>query len=252
MSSVEHSFLFASLDSKQPRSARKVHIRRLFDILQLSLLRNDLERARRAWAILIRCKEIHWRDMWTTAVGLLGEDAPPDDADSDEEKINFLRIAMRQHLDERELILKELTLRLIRAGMHREALDELDLNLPTFPFQDNPVLHVYAGLLAVYLAQPKPNPEPFPGHPWDMGLLAIAQSHFERAKSIDPDNCVAIGFLKQVHYFCFRTCNYFNICCVHPQLPTITQPAHDRATPESDDESMTVDRSEQRRKRVKT
>lgn len=76
----------------------------------------------------------------------------------------------------RELILKELTLRLIRAGMHREALDELDLlvilrpavqaglmvpnrNLPTFPFQDNPVLHVYAGLLAVYLAQPKPNPE---------------------------------------------------------------------------------------------
>lgn len=38
--------------------------------------------------------------MWTTAVGLLGEDAPPDDADSDEEKINFLRIAMRQHLDE--------------------------------------------------------------------------------------------------------------------------------------------------------
>lgn len=233
MSSVEHSFLFASLDSKQPRSARKVHIRRLFDILQLSLLRNDLERARRAWAILIRCKEIHWRDMWTTAVGLLGEDAPPDDADSDEEKINFLRIAMRQHLDERELILKELTLRLIRAGMHREALDELDLNLPTFPFQDNPVLHVYAGLLAVYLAQPKPNPEvSIEGHPWDMGLLAIAQSHFERAKSIDPDNCVAIGFLKQ--------------------LPTITQPAHDRATPESDDESMTVDRSEQRRKRVKT
>ena len=52
------------------------------------------------------------------------------------------------------MILRELVLRLIYAGKHRRALDELDLYLPLFPFHDNPVMHVYAGLLALYLAQP--------------------------------------------------------------------------------------------------
>ena len=58
------------------------------------------------------------------------------------------------------MILRELVLRLIQAGKHRRALDELDLYLPLFPFHDNPVMHAYAGLLALYLAQPpqaKPN-----------------------------------------------------------------------------------------------
>ena len=52
------------------------------------------------------------------------------------------------------MILRELVLRLIQAGKHRRALDELDLYLPLFPFHDNPVMHAYAGLLALYLAQP--------------------------------------------------------------------------------------------------
>lgn len=71
---------------------------------------------------------------------------------------------------------------LIHAGQHRRALEELDLYvpqppkrtaavnppltgrsashshphryLPSYPYQDNPVLHVYAGLMALYLAQP--------------------------------------------------------------------------------------------------
>ena len=58
--------------------------------------------------------------------------------------------------------------------MYRRAMEELDLYvtglsctrmpsvltklssryLPSYPYQDNPVLHIYAGLIALYLAQP--------------------------------------------------------------------------------------------------
>lgn len=64
-------FIFSSLDSKKPLTARKVHIRRLFDVLQICFQRNDVPRAARAWAILARCKEIRWMTLWTTAVHVL-------------------------------------------------------------------------------------------------------------------------------------------------------------------------------------
>lgn len=127
---------------------------------------------------------------------------------------------------QREMILRELVLRLIQAGKHTRALDELDLYLPLFPFHDNPVMHVYAGLLALYVAQPPPSMsndtaqgvQPFhlhfihtdvpyrsrrrPGPQWNANLLSAARAHFERTKWIDPDNVVATGFLERVR----RTC----------------------------------------------
>jgi RNA polymerase I-specific transcription initiation factor RRN11 len=78
-------------------------------------------------------------------------------------------------LIQREDVFRELVLRLILSGRQREALEELELwaflrsifnindsnlalnsYLPSFPYQDNPVLHIYAGLAAFYLAQPSP------------------------------------------------------------------------------------------------
>lgn len=72
---------------------------------------------------------------------------------------------------QREAILTELIHCLIRCNRYREALDELELYvhsihwnvksdevysyLPSFPFQDNPILHVYSGLLSLYLSQEK-------------------------------------------------------------------------------------------------
>src|SRR5271155_1968405 len=75
-------FLFVSMDfdhflfalpgaTRNTSNARKVHIRRLNDILQLCLQRNDALRSKRAWAILARCKEVSWMEMWTTAVHIL-------------------------------------------------------------------------------------------------------------------------------------------------------------------------------------
>jgi RNA polymerase I-specific transcription initiation factor RRN11 len=96
--SSEHTFLFASLGDKKPTTARKVHIRRLYDLLQLCLQRDDLPRARRAWAILARCKEVDWKTMWTTGVHLLGEDT--NTPESNAPRLEFLRAMMLQHPEE--------------------------------------------------------------------------------------------------------------------------------------------------------
>ncbi|KZT72557.1 hypothetical protein DAEQUDRAFT_743607 [Daedalea quercina L-15889] len=235
MSRAEHTFVFASPNTKRPTTARKVHIRRLTDILQLSLLRKDYDRARRAWVILIRCKEINWKDMWKTAVVLLA-DSGDNDLEENDCRIAFLSVVIRQHPDDREMILKELVLRLIQAREYGRALDELDLYLPLFPFHDNPVMHAYAGLLALYLAQPQAARDVQQGQQWNAGLLSSARAHFERTKWIDPDNVVAIAFLEQ--------------------LPNITQITQTQQIPESDDEGqgggMDVGDPTQRRKRVKT
>lgn len=99
----EHSFLFSSLDSKQPNTARKVHLRRLFDVLHLCIQRHDWPRARRAWAILARCKEVDWKTMWRTSLLLLGEgesDATTHAPDTDGDKVGFLTVMMRQFPEE--------------------------------------------------------------------------------------------------------------------------------------------------------
>ena len=95
--SFNHTFLFASLDSKQPLTTRKVHIRRLYDILQLSIQRHDVQRAKRAWSILARCKEINWLTMWRTGLHILGEDTIRDDVPV---TVDYLRSMMLQYPDD--------------------------------------------------------------------------------------------------------------------------------------------------------
>jgi RNA polymerase I specific initiation factor len=97
MSSTEDSFLFA-LDVGRTLTARKAHIRRLFDVMQLSIQRNDLSRAKRAWAILARCKEIDPLTMWPTALHLLDDNSGRRKAHLRE--LEFLRAMMLQHPNE--------------------------------------------------------------------------------------------------------------------------------------------------------
>jgi hypothetical protein len=66
-----------------PPSAARVHIRRVLDVLHISISRRDTIRARRAWSILARCEEVQWRALWRTAVHVL-------DMDGDGEGCTFL------------------------------------------------------------------------------------------------------------------------------------------------------------------
>ncbi|KAJ6539554.1 hypothetical protein B0H19DRAFT_960679 [Mycena capillaripes] len=202
------TFIFApTFDTKNPSTARKIHIRRVYDVMQMCIQRNDLERATRAWTILAHCEEINWRTMWSTSVHILAENL--NDYEKSPKKVEFLRLMMLQHPEDRETILKEIVLRLILSRQYREALDELELYLPSLPYQDNSLLNVYAGLLSMYIAQPAS--ECTIGllyiYSWinlalasqfNPSLLRSAQSYFDRVKVLDPDNAMAEAFLQKV------------------------------------------------------
>ncbi|KAI6105877.1 hypothetical protein F5141DRAFT_1126535 [Pisolithus sp. B1] len=211
-SSCNHQFLFSLFEDKPRLTSRRIHIRRLYDILHLSLQRQDLVRAQRAWAILARCNEVHWKNLWTLSVG---------DVDSVPTKIDYLRAMMLQHPDEREKILSELIHLYILAGRHRDALDELEFNnndscLPSFPYYDNPTLHLYAGLCCMFNAQL--SNDLVEGKYFimmhtaglqclagtddsgaaDRNLIDRAQIFFQRAKALDPDNIVVDSLVNMV------------------------------------------------------
>lgn len=92
-------FLFDSQDVKYPRTARAVHIRRLHDILQLSIQAGNLSNAKKAFSILLRCKEIGWKEMWKIGLLLLDRDINESHI-VNPNRIEFLRILMLQHPDE--------------------------------------------------------------------------------------------------------------------------------------------------------
>ncbi|KAH9006874.1 hypothetical protein EDB86DRAFT_3060900 [Lactarius hatsudake] len=213
------SFLFNSFDWKAPSTARKVHIRRLLDILHLSIQRRDLPRARKAFGLLSRCEEIEWAAIWKLSLLLLADELPtPGDAPRTAKQIDFLRVMMLQRPKEREALVQELVLSLVIAGRERDALDELELYLPSLPYQENPVLHTYAGLLCLRLAPT---------------LLREARQHLERAQALDPEGVVAQSFIHKA------------------ELRSTFAPQYDMVRNESDDDMVDVDSTGQRRKRIR-
>ncbi|KAF4575104.1 hypothetical protein EYR36_006460 [Pleurotus pulmonarius] len=193
-SPADHSFIFSDGVQVTASSARKVHIRRLHDLLHLLIQRGDNERARRAWSILARCKEADWMVMWSTALLILSNESPPPSGRDESRSVEFLRIMMLQYPNDREAILQELIINLINASKYQEALSELDLYLPTFPYQENPMLHMFAGMLSLYLAQPSSDA----GFAYNNAQLREAESHFKRAVSLDPESSIASTFLTRV------------------------------------------------------
>ncbi|KAJ4479320.1 hypothetical protein J3R30DRAFT_3477521 [Lentinula aciculospora] len=228
--SMQDAFLFSAPAPmlNMPLTARKVHVRRLYDVLQLSIHRNDLPRARRAWSILARCKEISWTTMWNTAIYLVEETSYGDDSSR---KIELLRDMMLHYPDQRVAVIKELIFRLIFSGRQREALDELELYLPSFPYQDNPVLHVYAGLLCFYLSQENLDSET--STTFQPGLMREATAHLERAQVLDPGNIVAVSFLHKI------------------AIRSLESNIQATLLEDSDDESMIQDDSPPRPKRIR-
>src|SRR5580658_2854402 len=101
-------FLFASLDgrggSSSSASARRVHLRRLCDILHLSIQRGDLLLAQRSFAILSRCEDIEWAAIWKYGLIVLAAadqpDRPPgknnDDDDTQQQQL-LLQLGTPKH-----------------------------------------------------------------------------------------------------------------------------------------------------------
>ncbi|KAJ3488806.1 hypothetical protein NLI96_g2569 [Meripilus lineatus] len=193
MASQDRSLLFALPGSKRPSTARKYHISRLYDVLQLCIQKNDYVRARKAWAILVRCKEVDWKAMWKTGVILLG-DAQTPDPEGTSKRLEYLSTLMVRNPDMRESVLEEFILCLILEGHYRKALEELELYLPSSPYEDSPTLHIYAGLISLYLAQPTSDSRTS----WDHAALRGAKQYLERAKTLNSEDVVASAWLDKI------------------------------------------------------
>lgn len=86
-----------SLEGVTLTTTRKRHIRRLNDLLYLSLERDDLPRARRAWSILTKCKEFNWKEHWRTGLLLV---PMTEGRDAGKQKVEMLKKLMRFHSEE--------------------------------------------------------------------------------------------------------------------------------------------------------
>ncbi|CUA76733.1 hypothetical protein RSOLAG22IIIB_02203 [Rhizoctonia solani] len=193
-------------------SSRKQHIRFTYDLLHVCLQRGDLARARRAWAILVKCPEIDWRTLWAVGLALIPGREYSQGGRATREHVNYLKRVRLQIPHLQETLLKETILALIDLGEYQEALDELDLYIVTMPFDHNPVLHLYAGMLWLFTAQPQASslgdsgPEEPAGSgslntsSWNASRVAAAKRHFRRAISLDSGNDFARGWLDRLGY----------------------------------------------------
>jgi hypothetical protein len=101
-------FLFASPDGRSSSSARRVHLRRLYDILHLSIQRGDLLLAQRSFALLSRCEDIEWAAIWKFGLIILAAADQPDQRPGyvnvnmlgTPKHIEFLRVMMLRHPEE--------------------------------------------------------------------------------------------------------------------------------------------------------
>lgn len=132
------------------------------------------------------------------------------------EHVSYLKRVRLQIPQSQETLLKETVLALIDMGEYQEALDELDLYIVTMPFDQNPVLHLYAGMLWLYTAQPahtNDTDEQIPTSEeagalgtvkvldtqnWNVARIAAAKRHFRRAIALDPGNTFARGYLDRL------------------------------------------------------
>ena len=71
------------------KTDRQYHIDKLIDILFYSAHAGDIARAKRAWTILLRCKEFDWKSNWTVGILLLHE--REDGSDNSEVVFNYIR-----------------------------------------------------------------------------------------------------------------------------------------------------------------
>ncbi|GAA94853.1 uncharacterized protein L969DRAFT_20186 [Mixia osmundae IAM 14324] len=139
------------------KSLRLAHIRRMYDICHMLIQRGDLARASRVWTVLVGCDEVDLRAMWQISLLLVSHNSASLNVAQGEQQVRLLKelFAQSKKPEERISFLCERIQVLIMPGIERfdDALAELELYLPSEPFIDSGLLHLYAGYISLYLAQ---------------------------------------------------------------------------------------------------
>lgn len=92
-------FLFDSFASKSPQSTRKQHLKTVYDILCLSILRRDMRRAKRSWAILLRCPDFDTSSLWRIGLSFITSESEGDISVDSQPRLDFLRATMLREKD---------------------------------------------------------------------------------------------------------------------------------------------------------
>lgn len=74
-----------------PSTDRRRIVLQLNDTLHLCIEKGDIQNARRAWNILIQCKEFDWKSMWRTALLLLDSSGNTSNNSSENLTEDFLK-----------------------------------------------------------------------------------------------------------------------------------------------------------------
>ncbi|WAQ86309.1 hypothetical protein PtA15_7A35 [Puccinia triticina] len=172
---------------------RKFHIRRLFDLLQLCLLRRQHDQARQIWSILVRCREVDFPALWDLGLRVMNlphPSTPLADQSAIDNHLNYLKACRNLSDQETAKVLIEYVSVLVSVGRLREALDELQLWLSSLPCSQHAGLHEYAGRplkLTEYLDAIS-----------DHVMFGRAKAYFERAQSLDPTCVLSPAYLELV------------------------------------------------------
>ena len=67
-------------------STHAAHFRRLYDIYRLLLQRGDIERAKRAYALVVRCREFDWAMNWRDGIAMVALPRSPEEEDDGNEE----------------------------------------------------------------------------------------------------------------------------------------------------------------------
>ncbi|CAH7682042.1 hypothetical protein PPACK8108_LOCUS14737 [Phakopsora pachyrhizi] len=194
---------------------RKLHIRRLFDMLHICEMRRDVDRAKRIWSILIRCREVNFSQVWDLGLRLLHLPHPHSfkgsyDADIEivDKYLGYLKACQNLSTQESSKILMEYLCVLVSVGRRTEALDEVELYLSVLPHSQHSGLHEFAGMIALSIPQPDTSlleleevscePQTVTVSISNSPYFMRAKAYFERAQVLDPSSLVSIGYLKLV------------------------------------------------------
>ncbi|CCJ30238.1 unnamed protein product [Pneumocystis jirovecii] len=151
--SADHSY-----SPKKLLSTRKRQIEATYTILHLSLLRGDFLRARYAFSILIRCREVYLYDIWDLGLEILRHF----EFDQQETYLKHLIVfyqastyssSLKDDTFSTQEFLRALVLLYIEKREFQKLLDMLEDYLLSAPYSENAVFYQYAGMAALELSR---------------------------------------------------------------------------------------------------
>ncbi|EJT47896.1 hypothetical protein A1Q2_02495 [Trichosporon asahii var. asahii CBS 8904] len=203
---------------RQPTSVRGAYLQNLVDCVHICILRGLYDKARRAWAILVRCPDIDWKQRWGWGLFLLTRDAegrqPTTEGgeslsrrgqDSATDYLTKLRL-------QKPAVLEELAQHLVYTGRYEPALNELETFWLAQPESKRREARggpsSDAGLETsrrrgssssssdIEDSEPSAvHPKLTTDEPPDESKLQKARYHFGNALQVDPSHTVAKGFI---------------------------------------------------------